>query len=152
MFNLNNMEKKKVIKIKTILFELDGGGKHIAVKSTINGKKSVLLIDTGASNSIFDIDNKAFAEVSFSAVNGEGSGSGFNSEIPELSKGVINSLNIGRFKIENENVIFTSMDHINKLYKSLRLPRIAGILGSDFLIKYAAIIDFGQSILLLNKN
>ncbi len=146
------MKSNKPIKIKLVLFELDGGGKHIAVRSLINGCKSVLLIDTGASNSIFDIENKAFKETKFSEVKGSGSGSGFNAEIPELSSGVVNTLNIGRLKIENQEAIFTSMEHINLLYKSLKLPIIAGILGSDFLVKYKAILDFETSILLLNKN
>jgi len=142
---------KNIAKIKLRMLDLEGGGKHLAVNCRINGKKSVLLIDTGASSSIFDKDNKAFADTSYTDVQGSGSGSGFNSEIQELHLGIIPIINISRFKIENENVVFTSMKHINELYKSLGLPRIAGILGGDILFRHNAVIDFGNQLLLLEK-
>ncbi len=144
--------KKKEVKLKLRLFELDGGGKHIAVRGRVNGVNSILLIDTGASNTIFDRDNKAFLDISFVDVKGEGSGSGFNSEIPEISKAEIKSLKLGRLSIESREMIFTSMGHINKLYKSLKLPSITGILGSDILVEFEAVIDFGKGVLLLYKN
>jgi hypothetical protein len=144
--------KKKEIKLKLLLFELDGGGKHIAVKSCVNGINSILLIDTGASNTIFDRDNKAFNDTVFADVKGEGSGSGFNSEIPEICRGEIKSFKLGRLSVESREMIFTSMGHINKLYKSLKLPRITGILGSDILVEFEAVIDFGKGVLLLYRN
>lgn len=141
----------KKIKVKLRILNLDGGGRHIAVNSVINGKRALLLIDTGASNSIFDSNHKAFEDIMLDEIQTEGSGSGFNSEINNLFHGEIEELKISQFKNKNYSVIFTSMAHINKLYKSLNLPVIAGIIGSDFLIENDAIIDFEMRIMSLTK-
>lgn len=143
--------KKRYITIKLKVFKLDGGGRHIALKATINGHKAVLLLDTGASNSIFDSWHIAFAETEQKSVKSDGSGSGFNSEITNLMQGEIAELKISRFKQIKIKAIFTPMDHINALYKSLKLPVIAGILGCDWLIENSAIIDFSQQILQIEK-
>lgn len=139
------------MKIKFKVFELEGGGRHIAVKSTINGQNAVLLIDTGASNSIFDTGHIAFAETKLKNVDYDGNSSGFNSEISNLFQGEIEEFKISRYKENNVKVIFTSMDHINALYKSLRFPVIAGIIGCDWLLKNNAILDFSKQILVIEK-
>ena len=125
---------KKIYKIKLKVFKLDGGGRHIAVKAQINGHSAVLLVDTGASNSIFDSGHIAFAETILNKVDSDGNSSGFNSEISNLFQGEVAELKISRYKENKVKVIFTSMDHINALYKSLRFPVIAGIIGCDWLI------------------
>ncbi|HNQ67907.1 MAG TPA: aspartyl protease family protein [Bacteroidales bacterium] len=143
--------KKSWYKIKLNLLEIDGGGTHIAVRCIINGKKSVLLVDTGASNSVFDSESDIFDGAEMETVNDNGMGSGFNSDLPQLVRGKIDSIKWGRMEIRNMTVFFTPMNHINHLYKRLKLPRITGILGSDLLLEYNAIIDFGNSIVLFEK-
>jgi hypothetical protein len=143
--------KKSWYKIKLDLLEIDGGGTHIAVKCKINGKKCVMLIDTGASNSVFDSESDIFQGSEMEVVDDNGMGSGFNSELPQLVTGEIESIKLGRMDIKNITVFFTPMSHINHLYKKLKLPRITGILGSDLLLEYNAVIDFGSSIILFEK-
>jgi hypothetical protein len=145
------MKNKKIFTIKIRVFKLTGGGKHIAVKTLINGHKAILLIDTGASNSIFDSGHIAFADSELKSIKSDGSGSGFNAEITNLMHGEISELKISRFKQIKIKTIFTSMDHINTLYKSLKLPEIAGIIGCDWLIENNAILDFSQQILQIGK-
>ncbi|MDD3687632.1 MAG: retroviral-like aspartic protease family protein [Bacteroidales bacterium] len=142
---------KKIYKIKLKVFKLDGGGRHIAVKAQINGHSAVLLVDTGASNSIFDSGHIAFAQTILNKVDSDGNSSGFNSEISNLFQGEVAELKISRYKVNKVKVIFTSMDHINALYKSLRFPVIAGIIGCDWLIENSAILDFSQQILTIEK-
>jgi hypothetical protein len=81
------MKNKAILTIKIRVFKLTGGGKHIAVKTLINGHKAILLIDTGASNSIFDAGHIAFANSELKSVKSDGSGSGFNSEITDIIAG-----------------------------------------------------------------
>lgn len=143
--------KKSWYKINLTILEIDGGGTHIAVKCRINGKKTVLLIDTGASNSVFDSESDIFLSSEMKSVDDNGMGSGFNSELPQLVRGKIESIKLGRMEIKNLNVFFTPMNHINNLYKKLKLPRITGILGSDLLLEYNAIVDFGKRIVFFEK-
>ncbi len=142
--------KKYNIPLK--ICSIDGGGSHILIKASINKIKCFLLIDTGASNSVFDPNSNAFEDTDFEDVENNNQSSGFNSKIENLSTGHIKSLNIGYFRSSETNAIFTSLDYINQLYKSLKLPSISGIIGCDFLIKHKAIIDLSKDIMILEKN
>ena len=138
-------------KIGFNIVDIEGGGKHILIECKIESKKAILLIDTGASNSVFDLDYDIFDRKDFSLVSDEITSSGFNSTIDEIFVGNIQSLKISRFSTAIENAIFTSLDHINKLYNKIDLPKINGILGCDFLLKYNAVIDFSKKMLFLKK-
>lgn len=141
----------KKYEVSLIICEIDGGGSHILIKSTINRVKTFLLIDTGASHSIFDCNAKAFCDTKMELIENSGTSSGFNSSIDELYFGDIDSLNISYLRTDLRTAIFTPLDHINDIYKSIKLPVISGIIGCDFLIKYSAIIDFSTSKIMLNK-
>lgn len=144
-------KRKTTYKIKLILIQIDGGGTHLAIRAGINGEKVVFLIDTGASNSVFDVDDRVFGEIEMSPVDENGTSSGFNSELPQIVTGEIKSIKIGRLEMRNKKVLFTTMQHINNLYKKLNLPRITGIIGSDMLLEHNAVIDFGSRLILLEK-
>jgi hypothetical protein len=141
----------KIHEIPFRICEIEGGGSHILIKANINKVKSNLLIDTGASNSVFDISSKAFTNTETLETKNDIRSSGFNSEIENLSVGTIESFSMSYFRTSFEYAIFTPLDHINNLYKSMNLPRISGIIGCDFLIKHNAIIDFRQKILQIEK-
>ncbi len=138
-------------KSKLKILEIPGGGYHLLINCKLNNQKAILLIDTGASNSIFDKDSDLFANIEFEAVSTENKGSGFNAEISEIHYGEIESLKIGHLEIKNMVFLFTSMNHVNDLYKNYKFPRISGILGCDFLIKQKSIIDLEQEIIFMRK-
>lgn len=139
-------------KTKLHVVDIDGGGKHLLINCKVNENKSVLLIDTGASNSIFDINSGIFNSQNFTPISGDITSSGFNSNIEGVCVGETLYLKIGHFKAKIDNAIFTSLEHVNMLYADLKLPKIIGILGSDFLLKHKAIIDFSQELLFFKKN
>jgi len=141
----------KRYKIPLKIFEIPGGGNHLLVKAKINTIATYLLIDTGASSSVFDIDSESFEQTSIIPVEEDMQSSGFNSSIDNLSTGEIESLKISHFKTKIPLGIFTSLEHVNQLYKSIKLPKISGIIGSYFLIKHNAIINFSTKILSLEK-
>ncbi|MBN2779095.1 MAG: hypothetical protein JXR36_15770 [Bacteroidales bacterium] len=141
----------KLHKIPFRICEIEGGGSHILIKANINKVKSNLLIDTGASNSVFDLGSKAFKDNKTLESQSDIRSSGFNSAIENLHIGAIESFSISYFRTSFDYAIFTPLDHINNLYKSMNLPRISGIIGCDFLIKHNAIIDFQQKILQIEK-
>ncbi len=141
----------KKYKIPIKYYNIPGGGTHLFVKSKINGIKTFLLIDTGASNSVFDINNPQFKDTKFEIKDDDIQSSGFNSTISNLHTGTINSLRICHLTILNKETIFTPLDYINSLYETIKLPKISGIIGSDFLIEYSAIINLKTNILYLEK-
>ena len=142
----------KIYQIPLKVYEIPGGGTHLLVKAKLNNEPNYLLIDTGASNSVFDTNNIAFQDIEFKPKDEDIQSSGFNSAIENLEIGEIKSLKICHFKTNFVEAIFTPLDHINELYSSIKLPNISGIIGSDFLLKHNAIINFKTKILYLEKN
>jgi hypothetical protein len=130
---------------------LEGGGKHLFVKSTIAGKKHFMLIDTGCSNTVFDSSAEIFSGIRLHEIKDNGKNFSLNAAIDDVKVGKIKDFAIGKFTVNITRGVFISLDQINSLYESMLGQRIIGILGSDFLKKYKAVIDFGTGNLTLKK-
>ena len=130
---------------------LEGGGKHIFVQCTIMGQKQFMLIDTGCSNTVFDSNTETFSGIRLHEIKDSGKNYSLNASIDDVKVGKIKDFAIGRFKVNMNRAVFISLEHINALYESLIGRKIIGILGSDFLKKYKAVIDFGAGKMALKK-
>ncbi|HOK38936.1 MAG: retropepsin-like aspartic protease [Bacteroidales bacterium] len=145
------MKKQKEYRIKLNVLNIRNGGHHFYVNSRINGQKVRLLIDTGASSTVMDRNNPLFENFNFEDADFIDSGSGFNSNISDISVAELDTMIIGRYKIKNFLCLFTPMDHVNELYTFMGFKKIAGILGSDFLLLHKAIIDLKKFELILTE-
>jgi|ERR1051325_9453507 predicted aspartyl protease len=137
------------IKIPIRLIKLDDGY-HIFISAKINGRKATLIIDTGASRSAFDKERiKQFVdEHKFEKHEKLASGIGTNSMKSHLA--VLDSFTIGKIKEENYLAILLDFSHVVTAYRQMGVKPIDGVLGSDILRKYKAVIDYGKKILLLS--
>ncbi len=140
------METK--IPIEIIQLE-DENNLHPIIEAKINGKTVRLVIDTGASHTCIDkkevkslLKNKDNA--SNDIVMGIGSKKMKNTIIN------INEIQLGELVINNYSIVVLKISHINKILKMLNLKPINGLLGSDILYKYNAVIDYKNSCLTLN--
>lgn len=118
---------------------------HYTVPITINQTSQRLLLDSGASTSVID---KAFIEKynlpthkSNIQVIGVGGTQGY------LRLVDIDELIMGGKEIKHEKVKVMSMDHVNTAYQKKGVPHVSGLLGSDFLRRTKAIIDYNTSTL-----
>ncbi|HOR59960.1 MAG TPA: retropepsin-like aspartic protease [Bacteroidales bacterium] len=146
------MSKKfKTYQSKLHILNIDDSGNHVLIKAKVNKNKVNMIVDTGASSTVFDVENPIFSDIEFENLETDNPSSGFNSVIEELYYGNIDSFSISWFKIKNFEAVFTSMQHINYLYKNLNLPPVAGILGCDFLIENNAVLDFENKKLIIKK-
>ena len=68
-----------------------------------------------------------------------------------MKVGKIKQFAIGKFTTDINRAVFISLEQINTLYETMIGCKIIGILGSDFLKKYKAVIDFGAGKLTLKK-
>ena len=123
---------------------LEGGGKHIFVQCTILGQKHFMLIDTGCSNTVFDSSAEIFSSIRLHEIKDSGKNFSLNAAIENVKVGKIKDFAIGKFEVNINRGVFISLDHINALYENIIGRKIIGILGSDFLKKYKAVIDFGN--------
>ena len=54
----------------------------------------------------------------------------------------VTDLKIGKALIPEMQLVLLDMSHVNQAYKSLKLPSMQGILGSDFFVQHQATINF----------
>ena len=137
-------------KIPIKILEFNDKGNHIMVEGILLGYKMHLLIDTGASLTVFDIRRirTIIPEPDIKTYDKFFMGIG-TSKIETYSM-VIDKLQLGDCNLLNHEVVLIDMENINKAYAAFDLPRIDGIIGGEILKQYDAIIDYGNSVLELS--
>lgn len=115
----------------------------------IRNKEYRMLVDTGASLSMFDIkkskklsDNKIIENDNVSA--------GFGGDKIESKSLLMNEMVLGDIIINDYNMMLIDFNNLNSYFKINGFPLIDGIIGGDILFKYKAIIDYNKRELILN--
>lgn len=139
------------IEIPFKLVSLQDDGYHCLVNGLVNGRPLMLVLDTGASRSCFDIDliKEIIHETEIKTNDSMTSGVGSNSVSSIITK--IKEFRISDLLIKNYQAVGIDMGHIHHAYSVAGLPRIEGILGADILTKYKAVIDFRKRKIVLNS-
>ena len=124
------------------LLDIEGEGFHVMIRGMINGMEAKLLIDTGASRSVFEIktiskfiDNPQFEKK-------EGITAGVGGSDFECSTFTIDTLTLGDIEIKNYEAVAIDLDTIHENYEKLGLPTIDGIIGGDLLYRLKATINY----------
>jgi hypothetical protein len=110
---------------------------------------SGVVIDTGASQTVFDpevmanylSDIRENTETDFA--------SGVNAMIEKTQYGYINGPILGAKKCKDLSVGIMSLEHIRSIYEEFFNLNLCGLIGSDFLEKHKAKIDYKSSNLIL---
>jgi predicted aspartyl protease len=133
--------------VKLILEKLEGGGYHLFINSTINGKRCRLLVDTGASKTVLDklYFEKHFAEKKVRTIKQETTG--LHTSVSKSYTAKLDSLKIGNTETKNYSAALVDLTHVNSTYGKLKKRKIQGILGSDILLKYKMVIDYGTLLI-----
>lgn len=140
---------KKETSVKILLSTLGADGYHLFVNVNINGKKCRFLIDTGASKSVIDKGyfEKKFGKQNLKAIKQDTTG--LHGSVSDSYFGKIKEVEIGRHTVKNHNMPAVDLSHVNGTYKKLKKPSIQGILGSDLMLKYKMIVDYGKLKIIL---
>ncbi len=136
----------KRYRIKLSLIKLDEYGCHLMVKGRISKCHLNLIIDTGASRSVFDI---AYLSDYIEPEKGkeEIHSAGISAEKLETFIARADEFILGRFKINDFPMILIDFRKINSLYSKAAGIRIHGLLGSDFLYAGNAVIDYKKLVM-----
>ena len=131
------------------ILDIAGDGYHLMIKVYINKKVANVIVDTGASKSVFDKTRieKYVSDKTFEKHDSLSSGLGTNTMVSELV--TIKKIKIGDLGIENYKTILLDLSHVNNSYEQIGLKHVDGVLGSDILLKYNAVIDYEKKILKL---
>ena len=138
--------RKTISKIPLELLNLEGdGGHHLMVEARVNNKPVRLLVDTGASKTVFDkqrLQNLLHegAGDDFEDMDQLSTGLGTNSMQGQVA--VLDSFEFGGAKIEEYPVVVLDMNHVNQSYEMIGDRGIDGVLGSDLLKQFDAVIYF----------
>lgn len=137
------------ISIPIRLLQIEGDGHHLAVTLHINGKSANAILDTGASKTVFDKTEIASYLSDETIADNETLSTGLGTTTMQSHIVMVRRLGIGKLKIENYQSVILDLGHVNKTYEQLGLQTIVGVLGSDVLQKYKAVIDYGKRKLFL---
>lgn len=131
------------------ILDIAGDGFHLMIKLYINKKVANVIVDTGASKTVFDKGRieKYVTDKTFEKHDSLSSGLGTNTMKSEQV--VIKKIKIGEFEIENYKTILLDLSHVNNSYEQIGLKHVDGVLGSDILLKYNAVIDYEKKFLKL---
>lgn len=119
------------------------------MKVHINRKTANLVIDTGASKTVLDksLILKFVRDGKFEVHDKLSSGLGTNTM--ESQTTMIKKIKIGDLVINDYKAVLLDLSHVNESYKQIGLKPIDGVLGSDILLKYNAVIDYEKRIVKL---
>lgn len=112
------------------------------VRGMIHGKEASLLIDTGASRSVFDPKTITTFIEDIQFEKKEGMSAGVGSSDLESATFVIDRLGIGALEITDYEAVALDLENIHEMYGKLGLPHIDGIIGGDLLKRYKAVINY----------
>lgn len=133
------------------IIELETGNYHVFINLKVDGKLCRVLVDTGASKTVFDTKRvlRFVKEDKIKSHESKSVGLG----VSDMETNIVNLHNLAfkKFMRKKMEVAILPLGHVNTTYELLKIPLIDGVLGSDFLVKYDAIIDLGKAKLKLTK-
>jgi predicted aspartyl protease len=134
------------------LTAIEEDGFHLMIEVEVNGIPARMLIDTGASRSVFDLEriNRFFESVDPEMEENEQLSTGLGTREMQSQVLWLNELKIGELSIRKYPAVVIDMSHVNLSYSELGLEPIDGVLGSDILLKYGAVIDYKKMMMRIN--
>ncbi len=133
------MKKNFIIPFDVV--ELEPDNLHIVASAEINGTPFNVVLDTGASHTCFDLDFIKNLNPNQAMEQNDGLNVGIGSEF-ESQLATIENFKLGDFVVDGYNVVLLDMSNINSVYEKMDKPLIHCILGSDFFVRFKAVIDY----------
>ncbi|HOY49696.1 MAG TPA: retropepsin-like aspartic protease [Flavobacteriales bacterium] len=134
------------------IVDLRDDGMHLFITAKAGRKNCRLLLDTGASRTVFDSTQFQKLLPNAKLVDLESLSTGLGTDSLPGKVSSIAHFKLGDFKVIDFPVIVLDLNHVNRSYESLGFKSIHGVLGSDILFKFKAEIDYGKLELRLHVN
>jgi hypothetical protein len=137
------------ITIPLKFIDVGGDGFHLHAIFHIGKKPVRMVIDTGASRTVFD--KQKFESITGSSdsllhekLSAGIGGSGLESHVIRFS-----GFRLGKIELKKYQTVLMDLSHVNNSYAQMKIKEVDGILGSDIMKKFKAKIDFGKKVLVL---
>ncbi len=137
-------QMKKVILVPLKLISLDQDGCHLMLKARINNRVARLILDTGASKTVFDQHKiRHFLKDEHLRKNEHlSTGLGTNKMVTHVV--TLKKFSLGKLTIRDFQMVLLDLKHIGQSYELLGLPAVDGVLGGDLLREFGGVIDYGR--------
>jgi hypothetical protein len=132
------------------IIDLHEDGFHPLIDVTIFGMPFTLVLDTGASKTAFDQAMLLQAGDNALIKSSDRLSTGLGTNTMASSTAIINDMHFGDLLIQQFEVAVLDLSSINIAYRQLNHPEVLGVLGGDILMKYKAVIDYGEQTLTFN--
>lgn len=141
--------RRMIVKIPVEIVELDELSFHLFVDGYINGQPCTLIIDTGASKTVFALDHIQSILTEIPVAQPEIQSTGITAYTLESHTGIINEFKLGNLLVQQMEILLVDLTRINEMYRKVTDRSIWGLIGSDFLLEYKAKLDYGNRTLSL---
>lgn len=128
---------------------IEADGVHIILQAKINEVPCRLLIDTGASRTVFDQNRITNFVTDPQTEENEQLSTGLGTNDMKSHIITLASLKIGNLFLRDYLCVIIDMIHINQSFETYGLQAIDGVLGGDILLAYKAEIDYRKKELRL---
>jgi predicted aspartyl protease len=139
------MPRKKKSEIELHVANIREDGYHVFVYISVNGQYTRMLLDTGASRTVFDINWLREVHADIEMEENEDKATGLGSSEVENFIVFLDEVRISQCTLTNYQVGALNLEHVNLSYQYMGLPSIGGVLGSDILVHFNAVIDLGKA-------
>ncbi len=141
----------KTTTISITMLNIEDDGLHLIIDAEVNSFECRLLVDTGASRTVFD-QKRIFQFVKESDLKfDEKLSTGLGTDSMPTSSINLSNFNLGELSVKNFHAILLDLSHVNASYEKMGFVAIDGVLGSDILDKYEAIINYKKRTITLKK-
>lgn len=137
------------ISIPLQLIDLHDDGVHILVKVTVCNTQFNVVVDTGASKTVFDHHMLLQAESPVEIVATEKLSAGLGTTSMQSFTAIVPDFKIGKLHLTQFEAAVLDLSSINDAYSQLNHPQVLGVLGGDILMQYQAVINYGSRKLYL---
>ncbi|MBN1649787.1 MAG: clan AA aspartic protease [Bacteroidales bacterium] len=136
-------------KIPFQLVAIESDGVHLILNAKINRRTCRLLIDTGASRTVFDQNRIGNFVDDVEMLENEQLSTGLGTNEMKSHIITLESFEIGDLFMKDYTSVIIDMVHINQSFEAYGLPAIDGVIGGDILLDYKAEIDYRKKELRL---
>jgi predicted aspartyl protease len=134
----------KTYVIPVTILKIQGQGIHLLIKGRINKKSARLIIDTGASQSVLDLNQIDRFHQGKAVRQHELTSTGLG--VSDMKSFLIDSVNLqlGKKQFYNLELICLDLANINRSFEQIKIKPVDGVLGGDFFLRHKALIDYGK--------
>ena len=113
---------------------------QIEVQAEVNGEEALLLVDTGASGTVFDEASAGRLRLISTGAGETAAGLGTSNQVTAMCH--LESLQIGALRLAPVQIRIIDMSHVNLVLRQRGARACDGVVGADILIGRAAVIDY----------